>query len=138
MPEPSPPSNAELRAGFTQDQEARGLKPDTLRKRELHLVAFDRSLGASYFAATADQLAAFLDGRQLGDKAPVPGISNLHRFYLWAIAQELTGNDPTAKIERPRTPRPVPRPASSDELAGALERAAPLERCWILLAAYQG
>ena len=138
VPEPSPPSNAELRAGFTQDQEARGLKPDTLRKRELHLVAFDRWLGASYLTVTADQLGSFLDGRRLGDKARYLWLSNLHRFYVWAIGQELTGHDPTAKIERPRTARPVPRPARSDELAGALERASAVERCWILLAAYQG
>jgi integrase len=137
-PEPVPPSNAELRVGFSRDQEDRGLKSDTLRKRELHLVAFDRWLGASYFTATADQLAAFLDGRQLGDKARYLWISNLHRFYRWAIDGGLTTVDPTAKMERPKTARPVPRPARSDELAGALERAARAERCWILLAAYEG
>jgi len=137
-PPPSPPSNSELRARFILDQESRGLTAGTVGKRENHLRAFGQWLAASYFTATTDQIVEFLDARQLGHKARYCWISDLHCFYRWAIDSELTERDPTSMIERPKAMRTVPRPARSDQLADAIERAAPMVRCWILLAAFEG
>jgi integrase len=140
--EPAPaqsPANSDLRAQFATDQEARDLAAGTVQQREIQLRAFDHWLdGASYFTATPDQVAAFLDGRALSHKTRYSWISNLHRFYRWAINSDLTTADPTAGVARPKSQRTVPRPARSDQLAGAIDRATPRVRCWILLAAFGG
>jgi len=62
----------------------------------------------------------------------------LHEFYKWAIREDLTMVDPTAKIIRPRVHPGEPRPADSAELGAALSAAGPQHRCWLLLAALEG
>lgn len=131
-------TNDELIRLFGRDQERRGLLRTTVAVRRMDLRAFARVLNRDLFTATRGDIESFLDTRSIGVRARYTWISHLHCFYEWAIDQELTAVDPTARIVRPKLRRGLPRPASSSELSNALKGAAPIHRCWILLASYQG
>lgn len=132
-------TNEEVIKLFTRDQERRGLIRATIEKRQVCLRAFSRAhAGRSFFEVTREDIELFLDGRNIGARTRYTWISHLHCLYSWAIDQEMVTFDPTARIVRPRLRRGLPRPASSAELRAALKGATPTQRCWILLAAYEG
>jgi integrase len=133
------PTNDDVRDRYTRHQELRGLAPGSIEKRTIALTALDRWLGGrSYFEMTGDDFAAFLDERDLADRSRYAWVSHVHCFFTWAIDEELAVVDPTAKITRPKLRRLVPRPIQTGDLADAIERADPMVRCWLHLAAYQG
>lgn len=131
-------TNEEAIRLFGRDQERRGLLRTTVDVRRMDLRAFARRLDGDLFTATREDIESFLDTRSIGVRARYTWISHLHCFYEWAVDQELTELDPTARIVRPKLRRGLPRPASSHELRHALNGATPIQRCWILLAAYEG
>lgn len=122
----------------------RGLMPSSIVKREICLKALSRSLGKSPLEASKDEIELFLDGRRtrqgasIGSRTRFTWLANLASFYRWAVAEGLIEEDPTAKIIRPKTRRALPRPAPTENLHRLIERAGPKERCWVLLAAFQG
>lgn len=131
--------NLELLALCKLDQERRGNRPRSIRKRQDVLKMFNRWLGeAPILAATRQQIEEFLDLRMIGPTTRYHYLSHLHCFYRWAMREGLVETDPTAQIIRPKIRRGLPRPAVTAELAAAIEVADPLMRCWIALAAYQG
>lgn len=130
-------TNDELIRLFGRDQERRGLLKSTVDVRRMDLRAFARATG-ELLDATREDIESFLDSRNLGARARYCWVSHLHCFYEWAVDQDMTAVDPTAKIVRPKLRRGLPRPASSAELARAVKGATPTQKCWILLAAYQG
>jgi site-specific recombinase XerD len=131
-------TNDEIVRLYARDQERRGLLKSTVEKRKLTLRTWERWIARPFGEAKREDVEAFLDRRNLGARARYAWISHLHCFYEWAVAEELVSLDPTAKIIRPKLRRALPRPASSKELARALKNSTPRQRCWILLAAYQG
>jgi integrase/recombinase XerC len=105
----------------------------------LSLRTFGRWLdGGSFLDASREDVESFLDARNLGARARYTWISHIHCFYSWAIMEEHATFNPTARIQRPKLRRALPRPASSDELQLALCGATPEQRCWIVLGAFQG
>jgi len=103
------------------------------RKRLLRRFAEDVGLGAD--AATTEN---WLLKRKLKPKTLSCSISNLHLFFVWAIENGIAETDPTVSIKPPHVPRPAPRPIPEKELAYALSKADPRNRCWLLLGAFAG
>lgn len=135
-----------LRA-YRLDQQRRGLMPGTIRRMGDNLRSFDLSLpdGATVLTATRDDVEAWLTSR--GRRCPSGKISARTRysllsclasFYRWAIREELTDHDPSARIDRPRLRRTLPRPISDEDLELALDLADPRMRAWLALMAYAG
>lgn len=132
-------TNEEVIGAMRLDMERRGLFPTSITKREIHLRALMRWLGpVSIFDVSRDQINVFLDSRDIGPRTRFSWLAHLHSFFKWAAAESLTETDPTADIVRPKLRRTLPRPAPVDELVRLLEMANPQERCWVVLAAYEG
>jgi integrase/recombinase XerC len=121
------------------DQVRRGMLPSSVKKRTLCLRAFTRWLdGKCLLTVQREDVEKFLDQRELTPGSRYGWVSHIHCFYVWAINEELTDHDPTARIIRPKLRRHLPRPAPTDQLADALKYGSPRLRAWIVLAAYQG
>lgn len=129
----------QLIAGHHLDQGRRGVLPSSVRRRDEAVRAFARYLEPrGLLEATRGDVEEFLDRRHIGARTRYTWLSHLHAFYAWAEREELSSNDPTARIVRPRLRRSLPRPADTDQLRQALEVADPQRRCWVLLAAFMG
>jgi len=131
--------NTDLLRRAKTDQERRGNLPSSVKKRALCLRAFATYLGGrSLLEATREDIEVFLDARKLTAGTRYGWVSHIHCFYVWAIDEELTTTDPTARIHRPKLRRYLPRPAATDQLIEAFKYGDPILRCWIALAAFQG
>jgi integrase/recombinase XerD len=131
--------NLELIVAHHVDQERRGLLPTSIEKRDGQLQIFARYLEPrSLLDAQREDVEQFLDSRNIGARTRYAWLSHLHNFYDWTLREDIGTSDPTVRIIRPKMRRSLPRPAATDQLAGALRVADPLRRCWLLLAAYMG
>ena len=117
----------------------------SIGRREHCLRVFARSIGdLSLLEVDRRTIEQFLDKRHSRDGGPArlstrsAWLAHLSEFYKWAIRDDLTEHNPTAKIVRPHPPVGLPRPVDTDDLSAALAAAGPMHRCWVLLAAYQG
>jgi integrase len=137
-------TNDEILAAMRLDMERHGLMPSSIEKREICLRALVRWIEGSLLDVTTDDLERFLDGRRTRDGAPIGSrtrftwTANFAAFYRFLAVQGLVEEDPTEKMVRPKLRRSLPRPAPTNDLRRILEIAPPKERCWVLLAAFQG
>jgi integrase/recombinase XerC len=122
--------------GFRRDQQRRGLLGSTIEKRCRSVALFDRQAGA--LTATAEDIEAWLDGRDLSARTRYWWLSTLHAFYGYCTRAGLRADDPTVTIVRPRLRRSLPRPMSSDDLAVAIAMAEPQMRAFLVLASFAG
>lgn len=131
---------ADLLSQYRTHLTRRHLAGSTINRYLTDLRAFARWLDPTPITeATRDQIEVFLDGRDLdAARTRYRWLSELHRFYAWAVAHEKMAVDPTLQIERPRLSRLLPRPIGDDDLARAIEVAGPLMKAWLTLAAYGG
>ena len=106
------------------------------RSKILHLAAWVEP--RHVHQATADDIEALLDSRNLGPRSRYHWISHLHAYYTWATAYGHATTDPTAQVVRPRLPQLLPRPIPTGDLQMALDAAEPQMRAWLTLAAYAG
>lgn len=129
----------DLQRGYLIAQERKGLKRSSIeaRARTMRLLQ-DWMAPKSMVDANAQDIELWLDARRIGPKTRYAIISHLHMFYRWAVRQGHVAADPTEDIDRPRIPQNVPRPISDDNLALALDRADPVCRAILSLAAYAG
>jgi site-specific recombinase XerD len=137
-------TNTELIAAHHLAQVRLNLMATSIEKRDESITVFARAIEPrSLMDVTRQDIEAFLDSR-VTRRGPIVArtryawLSHLHSFYEWAIREEFTADDPTAKIARPKMHRGLPRPAATTELSRALSGASPRHRCWMLLAAYEG
>ena len=137
--------NAGLIAAHHLDQVRRGLQPRSIVKRDGAIESFAKGISPrGLLEAEKPDVEIFLDSRRNRAGHPITPrtryawLSHLHGFYEWAIREDLTIYDPTAKIIRPKVRPGLPRPAATAQLAVALQRADPMRRCWLLQAAYMG
>lgn len=132
-------TNDDLIAAHHLDQVRRGLMPNSIIRRDRCLKTFGKHIHPrSLLSATREDIEKFLDARDIGSRTRYSWLSHLHGFYEWAIRDEVGTDDPTTRIIRPKMRRALPRPAATDELRHALDKAIPRHRCWILLGAYMG
>lgn len=117
----------------------RGLAAGTIYRRSSTVRAFREWLdGVPLEAATTQQVERFLDSRGLEGRTRYCWISHLHCFYRWAIDHGHATQDPTARIERPRLRRLMPRPIGEPDLEVALSMADRTMKAWLALASYGG
>lgn len=122
-----------------RDQQRRDLQPLTIDARSRMVRLFGTWLGQTdILDATAEDVEAFLDSRQIDRKARCTYLSNLHVFYAWAIHAGRTELDPTLEVIRPRLHPGLPRPIGDADLAQAFAMAGPQARLILKLAAFEG
>jgi integrase/recombinase XerD len=117
---------------------AGGWSPATIKCRRDLLERLGRDLGVPLQEATGLQLA-----RWLGRFADSPWtrhtyFSHSRSFFGWLAKAGYRDDDPTDAIPRPRHPRGVPRPVTTDALIDALDGAPARTVAFISLAAYAG
>ena len=142
---PVPSEASELIRLHRLAQDRRGNLPHSIDKRETNLKAFARWLEPRGLLEAARQdVELFLDqrrtreGRKISDRTRYYWLAHFHAFYLWAISEDLTTEDPTARIIRPRQRRTLPRPIDGDDLVMAIRGARPEMRAILSLAAFAG
>lgn len=116
---------------------ARNLRPNYVDSRRRILRRLDQFVEGNLLGATIDDLRQFLD-RELAPGSRATEIAHLRGFYRWALLEGLILADPTLRLERPKTPRPLPRPIASRDLAAVLGASSDLIRPMLYLAAYAG
>lgn len=137
-------ADAKLVFSYTRDQDRRGLSPITITQSRRILCRLAASVDPrGLLAPTTFDIEAFLDSLSAGSGQRNPAtrawyLTMIHSFYLWAVDNELLEVAPTAKIRRPKKPKRLPRPISSDDLEMALAGAPPREAAMLLLAAFEG
>lgn len=101
----------------------RNLAAGTIAKRASVARRLAMFAGCELEDVTRGDIEAWLDSRDLSARSRYADISHVSAFFQWAILEELTDTDPTARIERPKLPQGLPRPISTDDLRYALEQA---------------
>lgn len=119
-----------------QSMRRRDLSPGTIDKRRGKLLAFDSRVGL--VEAQSEDVEVFLDLRDLSAKTRYDWISHLHCFYVWGIDNGYVSHDPTARVDRPRLRRQLPRPIDTGDLTTAIQMADPTMRAWLTLMAFAG
>lgn len=125
---------------YRRDQESAGLKRESVRQRTGQLGRFETFLAPrGLLDATRDDIETWLDrDPPLAAKTRAGYLSALSGFYGWAMLEELTERDPSARIRRPRLRRYLPRPMDRSDLDVALDCADARMRAWLSLGALQG
>lgn len=116
------PSDIDLKA-FAGAQRLKGRAEATIDKRRKLIGAFDRWLGTRPLtAATAADVAGWLDVLPLTPVSRNSYISDLRGFYRWAMAEGIADHDPTTDVRRPSVARPRRKPyGSAGRVGGHLE-----------------
>lgn len=118
--------------------QARGLRLRTISTRGYVLRRVERAISTPIAAATAEQLGRWYEHRGGAPSSRASELSHLRQFFGWMVLYDHRGDNPTARLFRPRIPRLLPRPMPHNDLAVALASAPDRIRPWLLLAAFAG
>lgn len=117
----------------------RHLAPGTINKYLSDLRALRLWLDKPMSEVCSSEIESFLDTRDLkSPRSRYRWLSEIHRFYAWAVAHDYVDQDPTIVIVRPRLSRLLPRPVDDDVVREAMRIAGPQMRAWLALAGYAG
>lgn len=133
--------DGDLLARFGEAERARGLAGDTVRSRLRMLERWVEHLddrGTRWGAATYDDVETFVSDLGLQPGGTNRAIGDVARFYWWARRAELTRCNPTELVDRQRTPRGLPRPASGEQVRRGLAGGRVEDRRAVALMAYAG
>lgn len=130
-------TDQELLTRYYNGMTARGLSPNTVRRRKLTL---DRYAAAQAELATADgnDVEAWLASLNVKPSSRALYLGDIRCFYRWAIKHDYLTTDPTVKVDAPRRPKYIPRPIPTDQLLDAIDAAPARIRTMLTLAAYAG
>lgn len=123
---------------FEQAMRRRYLSPGTIDKRMSHVRRFAAWHGDGWLSASSDAVEAWLDTLDVGPSARYCAVSHLSQFWRWAIRRDLVDVDPTTRIDRPRLPKGLPRPARADLVDLAIADAPPIMAAMLSLMADGG
>jgi integrase/recombinase XerC len=114
---------------------------NTVRTYMTLLRCMDRELPNGLVGANRDELEEYLNAMR-SSSAVILNRAVLRGFFAWACDpeehDEWLDYNPTARLHRPRSPEPDPKPVASDQLAHILANAAEPYRTLFVLAAYAG
>ena len=118
----------------------RNLRPNTITQRRRILTRIAKQAAPlELLYLTADEVTMVLSARPLKPVSQRCYLAHLADFYAWCVQTGLRADDPTARIERPKTPRRLPRPIPDADLVRALDLAPNLQiRTVLMFAAYAG
>jgi site-specific recombinase XerD len=109
----------------------------TIRHRVMYLLKAHAHTG-SLLDATAPQLEAFLDSRNLSAASRTTLIADLGAFFKWACTFELIDRDPMLRVARPKPRQWRPKPIAEDHYQRAIDDAGDVMRAWMLLGGHAG
>jgi integrase/recombinase XerC len=124
--------------------EAAGRSGDTIDDRRKVLRRLDRELPYGLTRAATEELEQWFAagrtpaGRPWSRQTRATYFTHTAGFYSWAVRHRYLDWDPSSEMMRPTVPRGVPHPASDEQLADILTRAARPWRTAVILAAYAG
>ncbi|WP_136245917.1 tyrosine-type recombinase/integrase [Mycobacterium intracellulare] len=118
--------------------QGRGLSVRTITESMYTLRRLERAAGRPAHTVAGLAISRFLSNEALGPRARYTYHVQLAGFFRW-LANEDGGANTMAQIPRPRLPRSVPRPITTDQLHALLGiRMHKRTRVMILLAAFAG
>jgi site-specific recombinase XerD len=125
---------------WLRDQRRRNLSAGTIEKRESATRRVTNHAGKPMLELAREDIEDWLDARpKITPRTRYCEISHLAAFYKWAIFEERTEYDPTARIIRPKVRVGVPRPIATEDLRRAIDQAPTNElSAMFKLAAYAG
>lgn len=99
---------------------AKGLRPQTLHRRELHVRSLARALGCPALEVTGDQLTRWAGGKDWKPNTRNGYYSSITSFFtfLW---REDAAQDPSRVLSPTRRPTGRPRPAPAETIRNALD-----------------
>lgn len=115
----------------------RGLRPTYIESLGYTLNRLQSAVGPLELAPE-QAIEGWWNSLQVGDGTRVTYGAHVSGFYRWLVRQRLRADDPTARLDRPRLRKGLPRPMPDDRLARAIARAPEPIRTWLLLAAFMG
>ena len=118
--------DVQMTAEYSRSMKRRNMRPSAIDKRMSEVRGWLSFAGELWVIADEDLVEDYLDTRELGASSRYGAISHLHMFYVWAIRRRLVVEDPTMRIDRPRLPRRLPRPARRVDADAALVEAEPV------------
>lgn len=113
-------------------------RPSSISQRLLCLRRLERFAGVGILAVDAETCARFVNGKTLGVEARAATVSHVRGFYRWALDEGLIDRDPSARLQRPKRERRIPRPMPDEHASKALTHATDPIRQWLFLASYAG
>lgn len=113
-------------------------RPSSVLQRRLTLRRLERFAGVGILAVEPETLARFVNRKTLGVEARAATVSHVRGFFRWALDEELLERDPSARLQRPKRERRIPRPMPDEHASKALTHATDPIRQWLFLAAYAG
>lgn len=116
---------------------AEGYSPSTIRDRGRCLRRLHQDLPHGILYACREQLQAWLAYERWSRWTRATYSGHVLAFYPWLLARGYLEDDPTSGMKRPRSPVGVPRPATDQQIAIAMQAPEPLLTA-VLLARYQG
>ena len=99
----------------------RGAAANTIAAYERDLVIWAATLpsGADLLTAGVEDLRHVLGcwSQEFSARTVSRRLSALHQFMAFAVAEDLRRDDPTSRLDRPKTPASLPKSLSEDEVA---------------------
>lgn len=97
-------------------------------------------MGVPLIDATEDDIRGWYErlSRRVLPQTQAGQIASINAFYKWANMMQIRGDNPTARLPRPKLTTGRPRPIAPDALALALGSAVPRVRSAMILGAYAG
>lgn len=135
----NPTIQRNIETRWTAAMQTEGHSRHTIRRRIGTLHRIQKDLRKPVIDLGIDEITGWLQ-RFPGGGTRAAYFGDLEAFYLWADLAGLTGGDfkaPTDRIRRPRQPKRLPRPITTEQLFAGLDGATGDLRDWILLGAYQ-
>lgn len=121
-----------------QRQGPRPAPDTTIRTRLEHLRLLAKSIGASPWDLTADQLVAWFTGRDWKPNTYRSRRTTYRAFYAWALTEGHVSTSPAHAVPVCEVPVPDPRPVPDRPYFSALAQATKRERLMVELAGCYG
>jgi len=123
---------------FSAYQQYRGFSVKTIKRRAWTLTTLAADIHPrALLDVTRDDILTFLAARPAASTR-YSLLSDIRQFFRWAIINDLTLIDPTAKIDPPRKPHRQPDPLTTSQIHAAIAGTRPRTRLMIMLGAYAG
>lgn len=124
---------------WLRSQRRRNLASGTIVKRASVARRLAAHAKVELIDVTTDQIEEWLDSRSNCARTRYTDISHVAAFFRWAIREDLTDHDPTARIDRPKVHAGIPRPIDTGDLRYAIAQSPSPEMTAMLhLAAFAG
>ena len=131
--------NLPVLAEWTDWMRAAGQSENTINARVRRIEMFAEQVGDPVSAQTSDVISYMASLHRIGPSTRATYFSHLRAWFSWLVKTDKREDNPTEKIDSPKSPARKPRPVTEHQLRLILST--PMHRrtrMMVLLAAYQG